>query len=432
MFKGFIAIHNIIWVSYLLLFFVSPVKYPLTASTLVLVFSLLILGNVAYLTGRYWGKQNYWVPRVDSGSFNVQKFYKFILVTSAIYFVLTGIKYMQLFISYGVSLSLFGITQLRMLLNNPAYIRGGNMVGVLASIFSGFPLLSIPFYTLFRPRFPANKQVALLLISFFYLGTTYLTGGRNGAMITLLIIAFSYLVVRQTFGKKRIVLSRSMKSIMAVLLVGVFFSFSKIFIDRAELTMGTLWDYITYFIESHFYELRPYARVLLDNEWTYRHYFPIMFFHEYIVHSLNELDVLLHTTLDNFPYWGGYEFHTFTLFLNKLGADFTNIEQITAVLPRPGRYLSLFGGLYLDFGYIGLVLSVGLLYFFAGRAHRKFIRTRRLEPLLWFIYLYLIILLGPIYSLIGVAVYPGFLVAIVICTLLMKFGYFRPGKQKNR
>lgn len=431
MFKSFMAIHNLIWVSYLLLFFVSPVKYPLSISTLILVFILLSLGNGAYFTGRYCGKQKYRVPRADNSYFNYQKFFKFLLVTSGVYFVLTGIKYMQLIASYGVNFSLYGLTQLRVLLENPSYIKGGNLIGVLASLFSGFPLLSIPFYTLFRHRFPANKQVALLLISFFYLGTTYLTGGRNGAMITLLIIAFSYLGVRQTFGKKRIVLSRSLKSIMAVLLVGVFFSFSKIFIDRAELTMGTLWDYITYFIESHFYELRPYARALLDNEWTYRYYFPIMFFHEYFVHSLNELDILLHTTFDNFPYWGGYEFHTFTLFLNKLGTGFISIEQITADLPRPGRYLTLFGGLYLDFGNIGLVLSVGFLYFFLGRSHRKFVRTRRLVPFLWFIYLYIIILLGPIYSLIGVSVYPGFLVAILIVSVLIKLGYFRPVNFSN-
>ncbi len=428
------TIHNTLWIVYFLLFLVSPLDYPFEIWTFFGVLGLLLLGNISYVFGRYFGSRKYLIPTEASPRFDEQRFYRFILLTSFLYFFLTAVKYAQLHVAYGFGFSFHGLNQLRIALENPDYVMGGSLVGVIASVFAGFPLLSLPFFALFQEKCSARQKITLLGTGGAYLLTTFLTGGRNGAMITMLIMVFSVFVVVKIFGKKRIQFSGPSKLLFFAVFLFLFKSFSAIFISRAEILMGNLPDYIDYFIDTHFYSMRPYAYNLLHNEQTVRTYFPIMFFHEYFVHSLNELDLLFKSSPANFPYWGGYEFYTFTLFFNKLGAAFTPINEILTELPRPGRYYTLFGGLYLDFGVTGMIVAVSILYFGVGRAFRNFLRTRSLISLMWFIYFYLIIFLSPIYSLIGTAIFPGFLVALIVCTTFHRFGYFKskPYKRPNK
>ncbi len=123
--------------------------------------------------------------------------------------------------------------------------------------------------------------------------------------------------------------------VAVVLFVGAIFT--KIFIERAEIRSGSIQSYISYAQHTQLYELKPYARNLLNDPVTSGTYFPIFLFHDYFVHSLNELERTITSRPKNFPYLGAYQFYTFVMLLNKLGFEIISAEMILSEIPNPEK-----------------------------------------------------------------------------------------------
>ena len=428
--KFFRRAHNLVWVAYFALFMVSPLDYKVQWDTLGLVIALLLLGNFAFVFG--YNLTTAASQDGKMGSFHrdiaSETLFKFIGITSLTYFGLVAFKYISLFSAMELDFSFAAFSKLRMILDTPDFVKGSTGTGVIASIFSGFPLLAMPFLFRYRNRLNKLQRALLLVIFIVYLASTFATGGRNGALFTVLIFLVAIKVtsfvlpvtIKFLTGRVRVAIG-----VAGIVLLGVF---AKIFIDRAVLTSGSVEEYVTYFSETHHSNLKPYARNWLSDPDVVGYYFPAMLFHEYIVHSLKEFEIIIQNQPASSPYFGAYNFYPFCLFFNKVGFDFLTIDQIQREIPNPGRYTTLFGGLYLDFGKSGLFCFVAILYFLTGFMLRSFLVSGSFVSLAWFLYLYVAIVLSPIYSVLGMAIYPGLLVAIIAVQSL----FFLSGTVRRR
>lgn len=411
------------WAGYFLLFAISPLDYTVRWQTLGLVCSLLLIGNLSFIFGynltirSQMNGQSATVKRTSP-----EAILKVIVFASLVYFSLMTAKYVALFASTGLDFSLAGFTKLRMELDTQDYVKGGTATGVLASVTSGFPLLLLPYFLLYRKRINIRRQLFVGVLLVAYLGSTFITGGRNGAFFTVLIALVSFGAVSILEPTKAKFLTRRTRLAIGVLGIVLLGMFTKIFIDRAVLTSGSVQEYVTYFSKSHHSNLRPYARAWLSDPQIVEYYFPVLLFHEYIVHSLKEFEIVINEEPESFPYYGAYNFYPFFLFLNKVGLEGISIEQILREIPNPGRYTTLFGGIYLDFGMPGLFAFVALLYFMTGLTLRAFLARGSFINLIWFVYFYIIIFLSPIYSIIGMANYPGLLIAVLSVQVLPLLG----------
>lgn len=422
----FLRIHNILWLTYLTLFFGSPFDYKVEGETVATVIGLLIIGNIFFVIGWNSKCRNNTILGRDTFKINISKTYRFLVALSILYFILNILKYGSLQSTFEFNISLAGFTELRMAMDSEDYVKGNNVFGVLASLFAGFPLLTIPFLFAYINKLDKLQKFILFIVIVGYLASTFTSGGRNGALVVLLVLFFSIKVIS---GSKKIrvnIITIKLKLTLIALIIILFFSFAKIFIDRAELRSGSINDYIIFAQATHAYELKPYANDLLNNDNVNFFYFPLFLFHDYFVHSLKEFEITINNQPPNFPYYGAYEFYTFTLLLNKFGFEFIAVEDILSEIPNPGRYLTLYGGLYLDFGLIGMAIVVSFLYFLTGKMLRSFLETGSLISLFWAIYFYVIIFLSPIFSVIGISMYPGFLVAIIVCSIIFRTSFLKP------
>lgn len=429
--NSFLRVHNILWVTYLALFLVSPFDYKVEGETVAIVILLLIIANIFFSVGWNSGRRNKTTLPKEKLEINVIKTYKFLFTLSFFYFILNILKYGSLQSTFEFNISLTGFTELRMAMDSEDYEKGNNVFGVLASLFAGFPLLTIPFLFAYRYELKKSQKLVLIIVIIAYLASTFTTGGRNGALVVILVLFFSIKVISGSSKIKVNIITTKLKLILITLVLILFFSFAKIFIDRAELRAGSINDYILFAQATHAYELKPYSNELLNNDNVNFVYFPLFLFHDYFVHSLKEFEITINNQPENFPYYGAYQFYTFTLLLNKFGFEFIAVEDILDEIPNPGRYLTLYGGLYLDFGLIGMAIAVSFLYFLTGRMLRLFSETGSIVSLFWAIYFYIIVFLSPIFSVIGISMYPGFLVAIVVCSIIFKTSFFKPRLQNR-
>lgn len=419
--NNFLKIHNILWLFYLVLFYFSPFDYKVKESTLVILFIILSISNLSFFLGY---SNNSYNKILGSNSINIKGLFQFLVLNSFIYFLLTILKYGSLKSTFDFDISLSGFTELRMAMDTEDYEKGNNIFGILASLFSGFPILLIPFYILYKNRLSKQRQVILFILIGAYLASTFSSGGRNGAMIVILFIYFSFKSVKIIKINLNI-LSNKLKFFFLAVLFLIVISFSKIFIERAELTSGSINDYIVYAQLTHPFNLKEYANNILNDDKVNALYFPAFLFHDYFVHSLKELEITINNEPINFPYWGSYQFYTFSILLNKIGFNILTIEEILKEIPNPGRYLTLYGGVYLDFGFYGMFVFVSIIYFFAGFYLKKFIQTHSFLSLIWFLYFFIIIFLSPLFSVIGISMYPGILVALIAMSVIMKLGFFK-------
>lgn len=416
----FLKYHNIFWLLYFPLYFWGPIKYEVKAETFLMVFLLVLFGNIAYFFGYYSTPQKLNSQKVpEYTDRQIYREYRLLVVGTVVYLLFLSIKYIQLQASYGFNFSLEGFTELRNTIDEETI--GGNVFGVISSALAGFPVLFIPFFLFNQHRLKKSQKRTIIILLIISVISTFTSGGRNAAFIIILVFFFSSLLL----GRKIKKMNFKTKFFITAAVLGVMFIFSKIFIDRAEQMLGDLDTYIEYFEETKGFEVKPYAKTLLKNPTVNSFYFPVFMMHDYVVHSINEFEVTYNSSPQHFPYWGAYQFFSFALLMNKMGFETTDISLIISEIPNPGKYLTLFGGVYYDFGLVGTFIFIGLIYFLAGH----FIRQYKIQPkysnFVWFIYLYIIIFLSPIYDVISIAIYPSFLVAIFISLLYKKFLTFK-------
>ena len=131
----------------------------------------------------------------------------------------------------------------------------------------------------------------------------------------------------------------------------------------------------------------------------------------YLTHSLYQLDFFL-KEYNGSPEFGAYQFYPFVLFLNKTNlTDINSIEEILYSLPKAGVYFTGFGGMIVDFGVImsfGIFFVMGLVF---SNCYLNFVKEGNMMCHYFSIIFFFIILLLPIVSVPGLAVFPSILLS---------------------
>lgn len=403
--------HNLIWIIITVLFILSPIDYSIKFSTIITLLFYLIIANISFLLGSSNAKTKKQTSSIDIK--NITIFFYLITVFSSIYFICTYLKIVDLTRLFEFDISLSGFTKLRIDQMTSNHEMGSNVFGIIASITGGWPLISIPFYLNYKLLLNKNRKKITLIIILIYALSTLTTGGRNGIIIIILVYILSKFLI-----EKKLYLNFKYFLFSIIVMVLIVIIFSTIFIERAISTTGDLNSYIMYIELSYEQDFKPYAKYLLNN---YLHiYFPFLLFHEYIVHSFYEFEKILLYSHNSALYLGQYNFYFITIFLNKLGFSFITIDQILNVIPNPGRYLTLFGMLIIDYGRYFSIVIIIIIYYYAGYNISIYKLRYSFGNLLLAIYFSGIIIMSPIFNLIGTSVYPSFLFAIITYLFMIK------------
>ena len=426
----FLKIHNKIWFAYFILFLIAPWNYSVDASTYLITISLIFIGNIAFVLGRkgYVGSPPI-INNYTINNLNLNKIYNLLLCFSIIYFILIFIKWDNIFSSYGLDINFNSAINLREL-TQTNYVSGNNIYGVLSNIFSGFPIVFIIFFFKFRDQLTNKKKRLIFLISLINVYTLFLSGGRNGVFLLLIMVYFLYYIFKKIKRNQLYKLTSKQKIYVFTTFIFIFYLFGKIALDRASIN-GIFNTYISYLESTSINELRDYSKNLLYNSDTQLFYYPFYQFHDYFIHSFYEFEVTLNNLPLTAPYYGQYNFSSFFLLFNKIGFDFTTVSSILNEIVNPGRYFTLFGALFLDFGFFGMFISVFFIYFLTGYFLKRFYQKQKFISLVWFIYFYIIIIMSPVYSVIGNSIYPGFLSALILISVFLKMSFFKKSNSIN-
>ena len=111
---------------------------------------------------------------------------------------------------------------------------------------------------------------------------------------------------------------------------------------------------------------------------------------------------------------GSYTFSVYSRFLSKITGQKDNFEQLQKLPPRTGVYTTLFGPLYIDFGWfiIPFILLFGI---FTKRIYQKAISGNDVAILIYF-YLAIVIIFSPVFNFIngagGIFMFTSFIVML--------------------
>ncbi len=199
----FLRTHNYFWLLYFILFLFSPFDYKVSIYT-VSILILFIIVNLAFSFG-YHVRLDASKPPVKLDNSKVPRIKKksefnFLVFFSLLCFFFTILKQVSLQSQFGFGISITDLTELRMELDSDEYVKGNNIFGVLSSLFSGFPLLTIPYLLFYRKSLTKTESWILGAIAVFFLIATFASGGRNGAVIVILIYIFSFQAFRLSTG----------------------------------------------------------------------------------------------------------------------------------------------------------------------------------------------------------------------------------------
>jgi len=415
-----IKVHNLAWVVVLLFYIMAPFNYVLDIQfksfSLILIYFLF--SNIFFWIGFSINS----ISPYSSFSEFKRKYIYIIYSFSFMYFILYLYKVFSLGEYSNFSFSLFGFTQLRYdLVNSDEYESGSLLSGVFSTIFSGFPGLAIIFLYYFYTELKRKDKI--ILFSIWLLGILYslIGGGRNGAVILILCFLFSFYSSRAKILYTKNYRFNKYRKFLIFFSIISFFVFSKIFLDRAVYTSGNLEAYINYLESTSEHNLKNYSKVLLNNRLISPFYFPIFMFHNYLSHSIFELIETLNSHPLSFPFFGAYQFHFVTLFLNKFGFNFISISQISSEIVNPGRYFTLIGAVYLDYGVYGFVPFISFVFFMLGRLQKKYILKPSIFNSTFYIFSLIFVLFSPIFSVLNISNFQPLVFNTLILYIISKF-----------
>jgi len=268
---------------------------------------------------------------------------------------------------------------------------GTNIFSIVSSIL--YPLvLFIPFFYLFLRRIGVSKAIyfiiTLVLASFPIVDGLFF-GSRSLIMILLLLIIF-YLYV---LGYIKFKLNTKNIFFLFIFLVGFFLFNGYIFDARTRLIGLDPIDSTQVSVYAYFLPLTDSTQIWLDGTKGSIFYFfalGIINFMQYISHGFFELLYLVDKFDTSNIYYGKQQFAVILKFIYKLLHIPFSFETNQEGLVRTGIYNTLFGPIYYDFGFVGVLFSF-IIGFIIGKISNIILIKRNF--ILFPIYLYMILII---------------------------------------
>lgn len=233
--------------------------------------------------------------------------------------------------------------------------------GSISSVYSaiGYPISSAYFISamlIFSPNLlirDRNRIVLIFIIFILLIANSFLVGGRSGILLALTFLTFPL------FSENKINLfkNKNCYRFLGIILSILFIYILYIFHSRASVNDINIKDYSIDFLE--YLGLVPYDWFLILSEDKYygETLAIINLALSYMTHSISTVAGLLDYKSSGFPV-----FNYLIILLEKLKF----INNIDVDWPLAGRFMSLPGGVYFIWGFLGLLIFSVLIGVFVG------------------------------------------------------------------
>lgn len=332
------------------LFFTSPldVNIRLNYFAFVLIFCCIVAFVLGTISVRV-KKKRFAVPK---SKMSLYKLFRLVLILSVLGIAL---KAADRFFIRGISLDVDYFS-------NRESMEGGsgNVVAILASILA--PFSYFPLFLMWKYKIQMSKIAQVVVFGLFVMQVfdSILLGSRSS-----LFVIFVFLLLYLLFFKK---ITLTVKNVIfaSLFIFGFLYLMNYIFIERTKIFAGDK-AYEIVLRESNFNytvtssdKFKKYfdrQSPLLQNL-----FFTYITTTQYFTHGMFEFSYLY----DNFEKdhsLGSHTFSVYARFINKVIGNEGNTETMETLAPRTGVYTTLYGPLYLDFGWfvVFFMYLMGLL-----------------------------------------------------------------------
>lgn len=261
----------------------------------------------------------------------------------------------------GARLALQGLTYSS---SSEASAAGG--ISAIGAIFYGFCFPVTMIYIVYLNEISERFKWSSIVVMIAPIIDSLLNAGIMGAAFTFLYICFAFLYRWHLFD-----VVFSFKRIVPVIVLGfgTLYIGAELFSSRVELMFG---DIETYFYHSQGL-LKPnrFFMDLMELPIIGGLAFSFYWLSSYLLQGYSEFSFLLDNFKGDFLY-GFKQFFVINKFFSVIGVMEFNAFELTLANPRPGRYQTALGDVYMDFGVYGLVIQPALFalasaYFYIRR-----------------------------------------------------------------
>jgi oligosaccharide repeat unit polymerase len=407
----------LLWVVFILGWNLQIIEWAVLSSNLIVYLTLVVL--IVCFT---------YVISVDIYSGKYKKAYhKRDFPHKHVYFVMNLFIFLSIislalffYIKSNIGWSVSGITEARYDNMYNVSRDKSSFNAIISLAISGFPVALMVFSYWYKDIISKVKYKTSAVLYLIYILTTMLSGGRNGAFISLLIILVMRIYTVSHFNKLNYKKNISIKIKYTAVIVVTLVVFSTITLERQLLSGREVLDFVPYLESYYDISFNTGLVQFIDNSPFSTIYALILRLYYYAFHSLGQFDVILNAQLESSPYYGALTFYAPVKLLNILGFDIITIEQILLQLPNPGTYSTLFGSMYLDFGFIGSLMILMFLTVVYSKNYVKYYYHKKFINFLALIPLTLIFILSPIYSFIELGGVISILIAFTLLVFLVK------------
>ena len=345
------------------LYIISPLEFTYFSVSLAFVF----IGGAIFIASSYFLCQLLGKGRDRSTPFSTfQHFRVRKLFLLCFYLSVIGVflRFFDFFVLRGFNFD-EGLASLRLSLQSMTYsdssdISKAGMVSALGAFLFGFTYPLTMILIMFYPNIPyLYRKLGVLLVS-APIVDSLLNAGIMGAAFTLLYIFFALLYKWHLFNTK---LNIKIISYVTLIIFALLWVGSWNYLNRVEIMFG---DIQTYFNNSAGI-IRPGSKLidLFDVPVIGSFAFTYYWITSYLLQGVAEYSFLFDNFNSNNLLYGAKQFFVVDKFLSIIGLTSFDAYQLTAVNPRPGRYQTVFGDIYMDFGVLGMLvqpLIAGLIF----------------------------------------------------------------------
>ena len=297
---------------------------------------------------------------------------------------------------------------------------GGNFFGVISAFLVPFSYIPLFMYWSFKFKVKKWMLVTIFSLFFFQVFDALLLGSRS----VIFILAVMMLLYMFYFKKLKLTFRKTILLIAGV--IGFSLIMNYLFIERTKVFAGDKAYEIALNSSNFNYTLTStddFKRGFDEkSELMKTLSFTFVSTSQYFTHGMFEYAYLFNNFDGDFAL-GSYDFIVYKRFLDKITGSKTDIQMIQELAPRQGVYTTLYGPLYLDFGWFTL-LFMFLFGKYTNSVYKKAKAGSEWAVLTYF-YLFIVIMFSPVFNFIvgagGIFIFTSFALFKLISKKIIKY-----------
>lgn len=399
---------------FVLLFFYGPISYTFNIGTLFLIFLFYFSYLLGWFYFNFLPKKNFFYKKSEGESSQILN------ITTMLSFF-TGVYIVVIFYDFFIIGDVFGvgITETREIRT----LEGsrGSGIGFLVILFTGAPLLllmSLLSYSELQKKQNLFIYKAQFLFSIIGLFSYFLSGGRNNFAIAMIIIFLALVILKKI--KRVTVVHKKInkllfKGLIFFVILIIFLFMLYIFIERANYQGITIYSYVLRMEREFFISVVHFE---FTEGVVKEFYYAFIVFLFYLNHPIMLMSEYFDLNFSAFTH-GALSFPLPTMLYDLVFGTSVFSTALDRLIVK-GVYLSMPGVFFIDFGFLGVILSgllLGFLVPFFLKRSQSQNNTNYYSLVLASIFLCTVIL-APMYNILSSLGFSLLLMLLIVYILL--------------